>query len=69
MSRRSIPVLAVLTLAATLWVVPSIGSQGMGTIGERYDHADRELFRAAAPAVGAHKILNRADSQVEASLR
>lgn len=68
MSRRGTPVLAVVALAATLWFVPSIGSQGMGTIGERYDHVDRELVGGAAPVVGLHAKLIRVDSQVEAAL-
>ena len=68
MSRRIVPVLAVAVLAATLWVVPSIGSQGMGTIGERYIHADRGLIGDVSGAEPARLALQRADAAVEAAL-
>lgn len=54
---------------AGLWIVPSIGTQGMGTINTRVAHADAPLFdtvpdqRAAARAVVA-----RADADVESAI-
>ena len=59
--------MTTLGLALVLWVVPSIGTQGMGTIGQRYSHADRGLIVEAE--VGARRdALRRADAAVEAAL-
>jgi hypothetical protein len=54
---------------ALLWVVPSIGTQGMGTIGARVAHSDAMLFDAVpAQRAAARVILARADDGVEAAL-
>ncbi len=68
MAQRALPVFAVIALAATLWVVPSIGSQGMGTMGERFAHADRSLIEQDAVPATVHAVLRDADIQVEATL-
>lgn len=60
--------LAVMALAGTLWVVPSIGSQGMGTIGERFYHSDRGLVRDEVDDSPMRVALRRADAQVEEAL-
>ncbi|TRW14158.1 hypothetical protein [Glacieibacterium frigidum] len=60
--------MTVLGLAAVLWVVPSIGTQGMGTIGQRFAHADRALVEANADAAALRPTLLSADAQVEAAL-
>ncbi len=65
MSNRMIPPLAVVALAAILWVVPSIGSQGLGTIGEPFGHADRSLVENALSPDGVRDELRRADARVE----
>ena len=54
---------------AVLWVVPSIGTQGMGTIGARVAHADATLFDAApARRTMARAELARADATAEAAI-
>ena len=63
----ALPVMTVLGLAAVLWVVPSIGTQGMGTIGQRFAHADRALATDRSDTV-VRTDLRRADVAVEAAL-
>ena len=63
MTLRSIPTLSVLALAALFWIVPSIGTQGIGTLGQRASHADRTLVE-----VGIASDLTLADAAVEAAL-
>jgi len=48
--------------------VPSIGSQGMGTMGERFVHADRGLIEQDATPATVNAVLRGADIQVEAAL-
>ena len=63
----ALPVMTVLGLAAVLWVMPSIGTQGMGTIGQRFAHADRALATSRSDAA-MRTDLRRADAEVEAAL-
>ena len=65
MAKRQLPPFAVLALTATLWIVPSIGSQGMGTIGERFAHVDRTLVEGGAALPEVRRALRAADAQVE----
>lgn len=39
---------AAAALAAALWIVPSAVTQGQGTLGDRFAHADRALIGGAA---------------------
>jgi len=57
-----------LGLAAVLWVVPSIGTQGMGTIGQRFSHADRALVEDSVSGARLRYLLRAADAEVEAAL-
>lgn len=59
--------MTTLGLAVILWVVPSIGTQGMGTIGQRYSHVDGGLI-AEVQSVGQRDALRRADAAVEVAL-
>lgn len=68
MTVRALPLMTVLGLAAVLWVVPSIGTQGMGTIGQRFAHADRALVEAGNDAAALRPALLAADAEVEAAL-
>ena len=68
MTVRALPVMTVLGLAAVLWVVPSIGTQGMGTIGQRFSHADRALVEASVGGNALRPALRAADARVEAAL-
>ena len=52
------------SIALALWVVPSLGTQGMGTIGQRFSHPDRNIIEAPA-APGAADLLKRADDLVK----
>lgn len=51
-------VAATLALTLALWVVPSAGSRGQGTIGDRFSHADRGIVGSDAEA---RRVLARAD--------
>lgn len=42
---------AMLGLAAGLAIVPAMGSQGAGALGERHVHADSHLLPASATSV------------------
>ena len=57
-----------LTLAIALgfWVIPSFGTQGMGSIDRSFSHPDRALL-AGAPTATADR-LRRVDVQVESAL-
>lgn len=48
-------------LATVLWVVPSVGTRGQGTLGDRFVHADRDLV---ADTATGHAMLRQADSRV-----
>jgi hypothetical protein len=66
-SRRNILIIAA--IAAALWVVPSFGTRGMGTIGQRFSHPDSDLVAGAetAPAASTAR-LQHADRVVLATL-
>lgn len=68
MAVPALPVMTVLGLAAVLWVVPSMGTQGMGTIGQRFGHADRALIESGSDAAALRPALLAADAEVEAAL-
>lgn len=58
MTSRAYQVTAMVVLAAVLWIVPSNGTRGQGTLGDRFAHADQALV---GDADGAHAVLRRAD--------
>ena len=70
------PVLTGAILSAVLWVIPSLGTQGMGTIGQRFAHADRDLMADDAMSAdldsersgSVRMALLRADAAVESAL-
>ncbi len=67
MTPRSLAFLAGATV--TLWVVPSIGTQGMGTIGARVAHPDAVLFDTVpARRPQAWTALSLADHVAETAL-
>ena len=52
-----------------LWFVPSIGTQGMGTIGARVVHADAALFDTDSPhRAGTQDMLESADRAAEIAI-
>jgi hypothetical protein len=65
--RRSILTIAV--IAAALWVVPSFGTRGMGTIGQRFSHPDSELIAPTSKdSIATAARLQNADRAVRAAL-
>ncbi len=72
MKRRIPPLLATVGLAAVLWIVPSVGTQGMGTIGQGFTHADSAMIDAHADTTAARDAVKRrlqvADAATEAAL-
>ncbi|MGI4876606.1 MAG: hypothetical protein ACRYG4_03895 [Janthinobacterium lividum] len=72
MKRPSPTLVITLGLAGALWVMPSVGTQGMGTMGQRYAHPDRAVFDAVSTDVHlmdqAKSILQHADRSVEAAI-
>lgn len=66
MKKRRARQLRSVGLAAALAVTPSIGTQGMGTFGDRFVHPDNQVFTAGAG--GRHErdlLLRRTDLFVE----
>jgi len=52
-----------------LWLVPSIGTQGIGTIGARLAHADAALFDTDSPhRAEAQGLLVSADRAAEIAI-
>ncbi len=67
MTARSLALLVSATV--TLWVVPSVGTQGMGTIGARVTHPDAVLVDTApADRMAASALLAHADRVAETAL-
>lgn len=57
----------VAVAAGLLWIVPSIGTQGMGTLGQRFSHPDDGLITGASMAE-ERAALQRVDERVSAAL-
>lgn len=56
--------LKIATIAAfamALWMVPSVGTHGQGTIGDRFVHPDRGFV---ADSTNGRELLMRADREV-----
>ena len=65
MYRGNNRVLLMLMGAVALAVVPTMGSRGMGTLGERFVHPDHGLFeRGPETASRAKPLLRAADATV-----
>lgn len=61
MTSRVFQLAAAAVLATALWIVPSVGTRGQGTLGDRFDHADRDLV---PPTASGRATLTRADTTV-----
>ena len=61
MTSRTLQLMAMAVLATALWVVPSVGTRGQGTFGDRFVHADLDLV---VPNAAGHASLQRADAAV-----
>lgn len=48
MSRPPIKTLAAVALALGMWFVPSLSTQGAGTVGRQLTHPDRALLTGSA---------------------
>ena len=62
---RMFRIASVAALAAALWVVPSVGTRGQGTLGDRFVHADRAIV---ADTAEGRAVLARADAQVAVAI-
>jgi hypothetical protein len=62
MTSRVFQITATAALALALWVVPSVGTRGQGTLGDRFSHPDLGLIATDVPAERA--ALLRADAAV-----
>lgn len=65
MRNRLMQFSAVVVLAAAMWAVPSVGTRGQGTLGDRFVHADRDIV-GTGPA--ARAALGRADALAAAAV-
>ncbi len=61
MNKRISSVAVTVCLAVVLWVIPSVGTHGQGTLGNRFAHADQDVI-AATPRGQASLV--RADHLV-----
>ncbi len=65
MTKRLISYGATGIAALALWIVPSVGTRGQGTLGDRFVHADSAVMAAGAEPDGAVRtVLARADAVV-----
>nr|WP_295660886.1 hypothetical protein [Polymorphobacter sp.] len=64
--------LAIAGLAAVMWIVPSVGTHGMGTIGQGFIHPDSLLVDPSAETDSARRssrfALQAADAATETAL-
>lgn len=67
--------LTVAILTVGLWLVPSVGTRGQGTIGhgtldDRFVHVDRAIVAGSDTGLdeGARAVLHRADAAVAAAV-
>jgi len=63
-ARLKLKMLILAALSSALWVVPSFGTQGMGTIRQGYRHPDRSLAEVGQATSAAQILLERADRRV-----
>jgi len=73
MNRRFPKLVVITAFSLALWVMPSVGTQGMGTIGQRFTHPDRYFFDSTknnddAGRRGTRYVLQDADRSVETAL-
>jgi hypothetical protein len=69
MTNRLISYGATGLAALALWIVPSVGTRGQGTLGDRFAHADRAVMAAEAePDAATRAALARADALVAAAV-
>ena len=66
MTVRVFQITATIGLAFALWVVPSVGTRGQGTLGDRFLHPDHGLVSEQVAADSAS--LSRADAVVIAAV-
>lgn len=59
---------AIAVCTAALWVFPSFGTQGMGTLRQAYAHNDRQLFVDMGAERSGELLLRAVDRRVDAAL-
>lgn len=62
--RLKLKMITLAVLSSALWVVPSFGTQGMGTIRQGYRHPDRTLAEVGLATSDAQSLLEHADRRV-----
>lgn len=65
MSQRALQLGFTAALAAALWVIPSVGTRGQGTLGDRFVHTDETLV---PPTAEGRDLLDTADTIVAAAV-
>ena len=63
MTLRVFNLAAMAALTLGLWIVPSVGTRGQGTLGDRFVHVDRGIVSSDA---AGRALLARADRAVTA---
>jgi hypothetical protein len=69
MNARTISYGMTAVLAAALWIVPSVGTRGQGTLGDRFAHPDRAVMETAEGSDASMRAaLTRADAVVASAV-
>jgi hypothetical protein len=69
MSRPPVKTLAAIALALGMWFVPSLSTQGAGTVGRQLPHPDRLLVADGDPPIATPDAqLRGADAVVREAL-
>ena len=61
MLTNALRIAAAIMLTVALWMVPSAVTQGQGTLGGRFDHADNAL-------IANHQLLSTGDATAAAAV-
>ncbi len=56
----------LLACTGALWVFPSFGTHGMGTLRQAYSHTDRQLFVDDGAAQRGETLLRSVDRRMDA---
>ncbi len=65
MRSRLFSIVALALMAGGLWVMPSVGTQGQGTLGDRFTHVDRSMFTSETQA---RAVLGAGDRAVDRAI-
>jgi hypothetical protein len=68
MTLRAFNLAAMAALTLGLWIVPSVGTRGQGTLGDRFVHVDRDIVSSDAAGRASLARADRAVTAVVAGL-